>query len=108
MFLVNDPDFEAAAGEPVAGKFGGKAMTFYGRWIYKYEEAARRGAIGALIVHETDAAGYGWNVVKSAGGENYNIVLSAGRAAAGAAAGLDPAAGGGSAVEARRLRFRRP
>ena len=78
LFLVNDPDFEAAAGEPAAGKFGGKAMTFYGRWVYKYDEAARRGAIAALIVHETDAAGYGWNVVKSGGGENYNIVLSPG------------------------------
>ena len=78
VFLVNDPDFEAAAGEPAAGKFGGKAMTFYGRWVYKYDEAARRGAIAALIVHETDTAGYGWNVVKSGGGENYNIVLSPG------------------------------
>ena len=78
LFLVNDPDFEAAVGEAVAGKFGGKAMTFYGRWVYKYDEAARRGAMGALIVHETEAAGYGWNVVKSAGGENYNIVLSPG------------------------------
>ena len=78
LFLVNDPDFEATAGDPVAGKFGGKAMTFYGRWVYKYDEAARRGAIAALIVHETEAAGYGWNVVKSGGGENYNIVLSPG------------------------------
>jgi Zn-dependent M28 family amino/carboxypeptidase len=75
VFLVNDPDFEAAPGEPVAGKFSGKTMTFYGRWVYKYEEAARRGAIGALIVHETDAAGYPWNVVKSPAGESYNIVL---------------------------------
>src|SRR6476620_8461943 len=57
VFRVNDPDFEATAGEPVAGKFGGKTMTFYGRWVYKYEEAARRGAIAALIVHETEAAG---------------------------------------------------
>jgi Zn-dependent M28 family amino/carboxypeptidase len=78
VFLVNDPDFEAAAGEPVAGKFGGKAMTFYGRWVYKYEEAARRGAIAALVVHETEAAGYGWNVVKSAAGESYNVVLAPG------------------------------
>jgi Zn-dependent M28 family amino/carboxypeptidase len=75
VFLVNDPDFEAAAGEPVAGKFGGKTMTYYGRWTYKYEEAARRGAIGALVVHETDAAGYPWTVVKSPAGESYNIVL---------------------------------
>ena len=75
VFLVNDPDFEAAPGDPVAGKFGGKTMTFYGRWVYKYEEAARRGAIGALIVHDTPGAGYGWNVVQSAAGENFNIVL---------------------------------
>ena len=78
LFLVNDPDFEAAAGEPVAGKFGGKTMTYYGRWTYKFEEAARRGAIGAIIVHEAEGAGYGWNVVQSAAGENFNIVLPAG------------------------------
>ena len=78
LFLVNDPDFEAAAGEPVAGKFGGKTMTYYGRWTYKFEEAARRGAIGAIIVHETEGAGYGWNVVESAAGENFNIVLPRG------------------------------
>ncbi len=78
LILVNDPDFEAAAGEPVAGKFGGPTMTYYGRWTYKYEEAARRGAIGALIIHEPQGAGYGWNVVQSAMGENFNIVLPAG------------------------------
>ncbi|RST30781.1 M20/M25/M40 family metallo-hydrolase [Sphingomonas ginkgonis] len=78
VILVNDPDYEAKPGEPVAGKFGGPTMTYYGRWTYKYEEAARRGAIGALIVHETGGAGYGWNVVQSSGGENYNIVLPAG------------------------------
>ena len=77
VMLVNDPDFEAAAGEPVAGKFGGKTMTYYGRWTYKYEEAARRGAIAALVVHETDAAGYPWNVVKSPAGESYAIALPA-------------------------------
>jgi Zn-dependent M28 family amino/carboxypeptidase len=75
VMLVNDPDFEAAAGEPVEGKFGGKTMTFYGRWVYKYEEAARRGAIAALVVHETEAAGYPWTVVKSPAGESYNVVL---------------------------------
>jgi Zn-dependent M28 family amino/carboxypeptidase len=75
VMLVNDPDFEATAGEPVAGKFGGKAMTYYGRWTYKYEEAARRGAIAALVVHETEGAGYPWTVVKSPAGEGYNIVL---------------------------------
>jgi Zn-dependent M28 family amino/carboxypeptidase len=77
VILVNDPDFEAAPGEAVAGKFGGKTMTYYGRWTYKYEEAARRGAIAALVVHETDAAGYPWNVVKSPAGESYNIELPA-------------------------------
>ena len=74
VFLVNDPDFHAAEGEPVAGTFGGRTMTYYGRWTYKFEEAARRGAVGALIVHETAGAGYGWNVVESPGGENYDVV----------------------------------
>src|SRR5689334_1016266 len=78
VMLVNDPDFEAAAGEPVAGKFGGKTMTYYGRWTYKYEEAARRGAIAALVVHETEAAGYPWTVVKSPAGESYAIPQSPG------------------------------
>ena len=77
VFLVNDPDFEAAAGEPVTGKFGGQTMTYYGRWTYKFDEAAKRGAIAALIVHDTPGAGYGWNVVQSAAGENFNIVLPA-------------------------------
>ena len=75
VFLVNDPDFEAAAGEPVAGTFGGQAMTYYGRWTYKFEEASRRGAIAALVVHHTAGAGYGWNVVQSPAGENFNVVL---------------------------------
>jgi hypothetical protein len=65
VMLVNDPDFEAAPGEPVAGKFAGKTMTYYGRWTYKYEEAARRGAIAALVVHETEAAGYPWRWSKA-------------------------------------------
>lgn len=73
VFLVNDPDFEALPTEPVAGRFGGKAMTYYGRWTYKYEEAARRGAIGALIVHETPGAGYGWSTVTAPQGEAYDI-----------------------------------
>jgi len=60
VVLVNDPDFET--GE---GAFGGKAMTYYGRWTYKYEEAARQGAAGLLIVHETAPASYGWDTVKN-------------------------------------------
>ncbi len=78
VFLVNDPDFEAAADDPVAGRFGGRAMTYYGRWTYKFEEAARRGAIGALVIHETEGAGYGWNTVQAPAGENYAVVLGQG------------------------------
>lgn len=72
--LVNDPDFSATANEPVAQKFGGRRMTYYGRWAYKYEEAARRGAVAALIVHDTGGAGYGWETVIAPGGENYDLV----------------------------------
>ena len=60
VVLVNDPDFDGGEGD-----FGGKAMTYYGRWTYKYEEAARRGAAGVLVVHETEPASYGWNTVKN-------------------------------------------
>ncbi|WP_215398080.1 M28 family metallopeptidase [Rheinheimera oceanensis] len=59
VMLVNDPGY--ATQDPEL--FTGNAMTYYGRWTYKYEEAARQGAAMALIVHETDAASYGWNVV---------------------------------------------
>jgi len=59
LVLVNDPP--ASAAEPAL--FGGKAMTYYGRWTYKYEEAERRGAAGMLIVHTTAAASYPWQVV---------------------------------------------
>jgi Zn-dependent M28 family amino/carboxypeptidase len=58
--LINDPDFETGQGD-----FGGKAMTYYGRWTYKYEEAARQGALGMLVVHETAPASYGWATVKN-------------------------------------------
>jgi Zn-dependent M28 family amino/carboxypeptidase len=60
VVLINDPDFETGT-----GAFGGKAMTYYGRWTYKYEEAARLGAAGLLIVHETAPASYGWATVKN-------------------------------------------
>ena len=74
VFLVNDPDFEAAAGDDAKGKFGDRRMTYYGRWTYKFEEAARRGAVAALIVHDTAGAGYGWATVAAPAGENYDIV----------------------------------
>jgi Zn-dependent M28 family amino/carboxypeptidase len=60
IVLVNDPDFETGQGD-----FGGKAMTYYGRWTYKYEEAARQGLAGILVVHETAPASYGWPTVKN-------------------------------------------
>jgi Zn-dependent M28 family amino/carboxypeptidase len=59
LVLVNDPP--APAGEPTL--FGGRAMTYYGRWPYKFEEAERRGAAGALIIHTTERAGYPWHTV---------------------------------------------
>lgn len=62
VILVNDPDWQMPGLE---GPFGGRAMTYYGRWTYKYEEAARQGAAAALIVHQTEPAAYGWNVVQS-------------------------------------------
>jgi Zn-dependent M28 family amino/carboxypeptidase len=74
VFLINDPDFEATAADPVAGKFGGKAATYYARWSYKYEEAVRRGAIGALIVHETAGAAYPWTTVVASNGESFDVV----------------------------------
>lgn len=74
LYLVNDPDFAAQPDEPVAGRFGNRRMTYYGRWAYKFEEAARRGAVAALVIHETEAAGYGWNVASSSPGENYAVV----------------------------------
>lgn len=62
VILVNDPDFAEGGDE---GLFDGRAMTYYGRWTYKYEEAARQGAAGAIIVHDTAPAAYGWSVVES-------------------------------------------
>jgi hypothetical protein len=74
VYLVNDPDFSAQPKEAVAGKFGARRMTYYGRWTYKFEEAARHGAVAALIVHDTEGAGYGWSTVIAPGGENYALV----------------------------------
>jgi Zn-dependent M28 family amino/carboxypeptidase len=62
VVMVNDPDFE---NDSLEGPFGGNAMTYYGRWTYKYEEAARQGAAAVLIIHDTAPAAYGWNVVNS-------------------------------------------
>ena len=78
IFLVNDPDFSANESEPVWGRFGNKRMTYYGRWAYKYEEAARRGALAALVIHEDKAAGYGWNVASSGPGSQFALAESSG------------------------------
>lgn len=67
VVLINDPDFETGAGD-----FDGKGMTYYGRWTYKYEEGARQGAAGVLIVHETAPASYGWATVA---GSNTNTMF---------------------------------
>jgi len=65
----NDPAF-----------FGGPALTYYGRWTYKFEEAARRGAVAALIIHTTPTAGYGWGVVSGSGAKEYpQLRLAPGR-----------------------------
>ena len=62
VILVNDPDWQTPTNQ---GLFEGRAMTYYGRWTYKFEEAARQGAAAAIIVHETAPAAYGWGVVQS-------------------------------------------
>lgn len=75
MIMVNDPP--ATAEEP--DLFGGKALTYYGRWTYKFEEAARRGAAGVILIHTTESAGYGWNVVRTSfGGARSDIARAAG------------------------------
>ncbi|HWK88532.1 MAG TPA: M28 family peptidase [Longimicrobium sp.] len=69
LVRVNDP---GTADTP--DFFGGRALTYYGRWTYKYEEASRRGAAGVLLIHTTDAAGYGWNVVRTSNtGEQFDL-----------------------------------
>lgn len=76
IVFTNEPPFE----DPQF--FGGKALTYYGRWTYKYEEAARRGAAACLIVHTTPTAGYGWEVVRSSWGrEDMQVKVAAGQPA---------------------------
>jgi Zn-dependent M28 family amino/carboxypeptidase len=71
VVLINDPPV------PDEKMFGGKAMTYYGRWTYKYEKAAELGAAGCLIVHETGPAGYPWGVVRDSwSGESFNLVAA--------------------------------
>src|SRR3989440_3256848 len=75
VMLVNDPP--ATTTEP--NLFGGKALTYYGRWTYKFEEAARRGAVGALLLHTDESAGYPWSVVRTSNGSwRFDIARGAG------------------------------
>lgn len=70
VMLVNDPGFHA--NDPKL--FDGQRMTYYGRWTYKFEEAARKGAAAALIIHDTPGASYGWDVVKNSwSGAQYDL-----------------------------------
>lgn len=71
VILVNDPGFATQD----TALFNGNAMTYYGRWTYKYEEAARQGAAGAFIVHETEPAAYPWDVVEGSwSGPQFGLV----------------------------------
>jgi Zn-dependent M28 family amino/carboxypeptidase len=80
LIVVNDPP--APADEPTL--FGGPALTYYGRWTYKYEEAARQGAAGALLIHTDESATYPWQVVQSSwSGTQYSIPAPAGQKALG-------------------------
>ncbi len=77
LVLINDPPIPDPKNPSKLDPkmFGGKAMTYYGRWTYKYEEAARQGAIGCIIVHETVPASYPWEVVKGSwSGEQFTLV----------------------------------
>lgn len=75
MIMVNDPP--ATKEEP--GLFGGKTLTYYGRWTYKFEQAARMGAAGVILIHTDESAGYGWNVVRTSNGSwRYEIAREPG------------------------------
>ena len=80
VIMVNDPP--APADEPTL--FGGPALTYYGRWTYKFEEAARQGAAGALLIHTDESATYPWQVVQSSwSGTQYMLPPDPGSAGAG-------------------------
>jgi len=76
VMLVNDPPVPSAADPSKLDPkiFGGNAMTYYGRWTYKYDIGAEKGAAGILLVHETGPAGYGWTVVQGFGGERFDLI----------------------------------
>ncbi|HTH26134.1 MAG TPA: M20/M25/M40 family metallo-hydrolase [Vicinamibacterales bacterium] len=89
MIMVNDPP--APADEPTL--FGGTALTYYGRWTYKFEEAARQGAAGALLIHTDESATYPWQVVQTSwSGTQYSLPPQAGEPALGIKAWITNAA----------------
>jgi Zn-dependent M28 family amino/carboxypeptidase len=105
LIMVNDPP--APADEPTL--FGGKALTYYGRWTYKFEEAARQGAAGALLIHTDESATYPWQVVQSSWtGTQYSLPPAPGAPALGVkawisnAAAVDLAKRGGQDLDALR------
>lgn len=74
LMLVNDPPVPGSGLDGLdPATFGGKAMTYYGRWVYKFEKAAEMGAAGALVIHETGPAGYPFAVAQVMGGERFNL-----------------------------------
>ena len=80
VLFTNEPRSEDQA------FFGGKALTYYGRWVFKYEEALRQGAAGVIIIHTTPTAGYPWTVVRNSwGGRNPHVKLGDGEPALGVA-----------------------
>jgi len=91
VLMVNDP--QPTAGEPV--RFGGRSLTYYGRWTYKFEEAKRRGAAGVLLIHTDASASYGWSVVKN-GWSHERFMLASGE-------GLSPLQGWITDGAARKL-----
>ncbi len=107
LIMVNDPP--APASEPTL--FGGPALTYYGRWTYKFEEAARQGAAGALLIHTDESATYPWQVVQSSWtGTQYSLPPAAGAPALGVkawisnAAAVDLVSRGGQDLDALRTR----
>jgi len=78
IVLVNDPPVTDDAGELDDSMFGGRAMTYYGRWTYKFAKAAELGAAGVFVVHERDTAGYGFAVVQGFEGERFDVVTADG------------------------------
>ena len=99
LVLVNDPP-----GEDI---FGGKAMTYYGRWSYKFEIAAELGAAGAFVIHETEPAGYPWEVIADSGSENFVLATTGGHRRPACCRRVDPRRCDASDLRDGRVELRR-